>query len=1009
MHTLCPRRFAGFALLFGAMVWQAPAHAQDQPYTLTGTVIDANTQAPLASVNVALQGSAARTVTGSDGRFRLQASVVPGTYTVTFSQIGREARSRRLTLGADAAVDLGTIPLASSAIALEGIVATGVGVRAERRQVPNTVETVRGEEVSEAVGAQEIDAALQGKVTGALISENSGQPGGGVSIRLRGTSSILGGADPLIVVDGVILDNSDAALISLGANAGRGSAALTNRLADLVPGDVESIEILKGAAAAGLYGSRANNGVIQIFTKTGRQGEPQITFRTEGRLAWTPDRYDLLDFPFAGPADAAFVGTRRDGSDIEVGDPVERFDVQDELFRTGAGTTNQVSVAGGTESTQYYVSGTYSGENGILRSTDHEKVSARVSLSQGISDRFRVTAKANFIRTQTNLVPEGEQTEGTLTNVIFQPTSFDFRFDPEQGRFPYSFLGANPLDVLENWEAPEAVTRFIGNLETAWFPFENLTVRHLVGIDDYRQESKLLRPPRSVSARDVGFVTNPVRFSRQLNSDLTATHDLQLGTNLQLNSTGGFRYTSDRGEVVSASASDLPPFQQTVGGANLSAGQSISEFTTVGGFLQERLGINDRIFISGGLNLEGSSAFGENERYQLFPRVGVSWVVDQEPFWANSGVGNVLSTLRLRAAYGQTGAQPPGAFSIFNNFANTSIGGLPGLFPSSLAGNPDLKPERQREYEGGFEAGFLSDRVSLEFTYYDQLTDDLVLSVPLPLSSGFTSQLQNIGEVSNRGVEIALNTLNVQRSNFTWQSRLQYSTNRNRVEKLVSDADILPFGYLNVVIEGEPIGVFYGRGYQRDAQGEIIIDPATMLGARTDTSFVLGDPTPDFLASLSNTFTFGSNLSLNVLFDGRFGNDVANFTRRITEFFGSDAIVQKEIEGILAKQQDSTVVPPKYSLNGARISNYEEYVEDGSFVKLRELALSYRFAQPWVRRLGASSIDLRVAGRNLVTWTDYSGLDPEINLFAGNTVARGVDFAVTPVPRQFVVGATFTF
>jgi hypothetical protein len=251
--------------------------------------------------------------------------------------------------------------------------------------------------------------------------------------------------------------------------------------------------------------------------------------------------------------------------------------------------------------------------------------------------------------------------------------------------------------------------------------------------------------------------------------------------------------------------------------------------------------------------------------------------------------------------------------------------------------------------------------------------------------------------------------LNVQRSNFTWQSRLQYSTNRNRVEKLVSDADTLVFGYLNAVVEGEPIGVFFGRGYERDAGGDIVINPATGLGARSSNSKILGDPNPDFLASLSNTFTFASNLSLNVLFDGRFGNDVANFTRRITEFFGSDAIVQKEIEGILAKQQDSTVVPPKYSLNGARISNYEEYVEDGSFVKLRELALSYRFAQPWVRRLGASSFDLRVAGRNLVTWTDYSGLDPEINLFAGNTVARGVDFAVTPVPRQFVVGATFTF
>lgn len=1009
MHQSGWRRFAGTVLsLLALLVSGAAAHAQDAPYTIRGVVVDAVSQQPLSGVSVSLRTSGIQTVTNANGVYTLRAQVNPGTYTLQISRFDREAEQRQVTLGANRTVEVAPVALQQATIALEGIVVTGTGVAARRVEVANTVATVSGEAVSAAPGASTVDQALQGKITGAVITENSGQPGGGVSIRLRGTSTILGGGEPLIVVDGIIVDNNDAALISLGANAGRGSAALTNRLADIAPGDIDRIEVLKGAAAAALYGSRANNGVVQIFTKRGRQGAPQVTFRTEASLSRTADTYDLLMYPFAGPADAAFVRTTRTGQRIVVGEPVERFDVQDEIFRTGLGTGNQLSVAGGNEGTQYYLSGVYNSEEGIIQSTGYEKKSARASITQRVTDNLQVIANANFVETETNLVPEGEQTEGALTNIIFQPTSFNPAFDPQLNRFPYSFLGANPLNVLRSWKAPEDVTRFFGNVETSWTPIQNVTLRYFFGLDDYRQESTFSRPPQSISTRDVGLILNPVRFSRQLNSDFTATHEARLNAALGFNTTAGFRYTSDRGEVIASSASDLPPFQRTVGGANLSTGQSISEIRTVGGFVQERLGINDRVFLTAGLNVEGSSAFGADERYQLFPRVGVSWLVDEEPLWSGMGVGKVLSTLRLRAAYGETGGQPPSAYGRFDNFFNLASGGLPGLLPSSLAGNPNLKPERQREYEAGFEAGFLADRALVEFTYYNQRTEDLVLSVPLPLSSGFTSQLQNIGEISNRGVEIALNTQNIVRPNFSWTSRLQYSANRNRVEKLVTAADTLVFGYLNAVVEGQPVGVFYGRGYRRDEAGEIVIDPATGLGARSSQFTLLGDPNPDFTGAFSNVVTWGG-LQLNVLFDGQFGNDVANFTRRITEYFGSDAIVQREIEALIAKRTDPSVVVPKYSLNVGRISNYEEYVEDGSYVKLREIALSYTLGQPWVRRMGPSSIELRLAGRNLYTWTDYSGLDPEINLFANNTVARGVDFAVTPIPRQFILGATFNF
>lgn len=510
-----------------------------------------------------------------------------------------------------------------------------------------------------------------------------------------------------------------------------------------------------------------------------------------------------------------------------------------------------------------------------------------------------------------------------------------------------------------------------------------------------------------------------MRLSRQINSDLTANHTADLGASLTLGSTVGFRYTSDRAETISSGASDLPPGQKTVGGAVLSTGQSISEFHTVGGFLQEQLSIADHVYLTAGLNFEASSAFGEDQRWQLFPRAGLSWSVNDAPFWSDASISSAVSTLRLRFAYGETGSQPPGIYTRFNNYGDVAYGEKPGLTPSSLSGNPDLSPEREREYEGGFDIGFFEGRLDLSFSYYDQKTSDLVLSVPQPLSSGFDSRFENVGVVANRGMELSLNTINVRRPGFTWRSRFSYSANRNEVEELIADTDTLDCGascgYLNAVMVGEPIGVFYGWYYARDEQGEIIIDPATGLGQRaegedgTALRKVLGSPHPDFQAALRNTFTFGDNLELDVLLDGRFGNEVANFSRRISEYFGADAIVQKEIERLIAMQDDDTLTPLTYSNNSARLLNYEEYVEDGSFVKLREIALAYTLPRPWVQPLGMESVSVRLAGRNLYTWTDYSGLDPEINLFGGNTVAQGVDFAIAPLPRSFVLGATFNF
>jgi TonB-linked SusC/RagA family outer membrane protein len=1008
-----PIRHPLAAALLAALAAGLPASAQDAPYHIRGTVTDAAAGRPLAGAAVALRGTPARTVTDAGGRYDLVARAGPGAYTVAFTMLGRAAATREVRLGADRDVALGAVVLGESAVALQGIVVTGTGAPVERRQVGNTIATVPGEEVRDAPGARSVDQALQGKIAGAVISQNSGQPGAGVSIRLRGTNSIYGGAEPLIVIDGVLVDNNSEALIGLGANATRGSAAISNRLSDISPADVDHVEVLKGAAAAALYGSRANNGVIQVFTRRGRTGAPRVSFRTEVGATSTPQRLSLNMVPLVGTADT--LADRTLGP--RLGQSVQRFDIQDQIFRTGHITNNELAVSGGTEGTTYYVSGAWNNEAGTLQSTSYDRRTARARLNQRVNGWLDLGVNGTYLQTRNDLVPEGEQTQGVFTSVVFTPTFFNPAYDPNLGRYPYNpILGANPLDVIANWTARSRVERILGSVQAQARPLSGLTFTYLFGMDSGRQEDTYFQPPFSTGAAFTGSIQNPVRSVRKYNQDVTANYEAALSPGLGLTTTAGFRYTQDRTNTLAIAASNLPPGQTTVIGAVQTASQGINELRTLGGFLQERVAVGDRLFVTAGGNLEGSSAFGADQRFQFFPRLSASYELGKEPFFRDGALGDFFSTLRLRAAYGQTGGQPPSNYLNQVTYLNVSYGGLPGLRPNTLAPNPNLKPERQREVEGGFDATFLDSRASLEVSLYDKRTSDLVLSVPLAPTSGFASQWRNIGELSNRGVELALSTVNLQGDRLGWQTHLTFAKNRDRIERLNAASDTIVFDYLNAVVQGQPIGVFYGAYYPRDAAGSIQYSATGLprrargcpaAGCKTSADSivlrrVLGDPNPDFTAALSNRFTVGRGLELSFLLDGRFGNDVANFTRRTSDFFGSSSNAGTEISG--------DTLRGTYTRNTERNLLYEEFIEDGSFVKLREVAASYRFDAQWVkRRFGVESVALRVAGRNLHTWTDYSGLDPEINLFAASTVSRGVDFATTPIPRAVTVALDLNF
>lgn len=1000
-----------------AIAGGAPLLAQ-QAYTIRGRVVEGVSLQPIPSASVIIVGTQIGAATDNEGNFTLRGTVAAGTHQLQVTHLGHARVVRTITLGSDRDVDVGAIPMQVNAIQLNEVVVTGTGAPTERRKLGSTITSVSGEEVNTAPAAQSVDKALQGKVIGAVISQNNGQPGGGVSIRLRGTGSILGGAEPLIVVDGVIVENNSEALVSLGANASRGGAAVTNSLSDIAPGDIDHVEVVKGAAAAALYGSRANNGVIQIFTKRGTVGAPRVTFRTELSTGKTPKEYALNESPTAGRGDVLYGGASAFGV------PVTRYNYQDQIFQRSSGATNQLSVSGGSAATKYYASGLWQTQTGIVRGSDMNNVNVRSSLTQTISDKLSFTVNGSYITRKSDFVPEGEQTQGAITTLIFTPTTYDPSYNATLGRYPYSpILGTNPLDVIANWKATDNVNRFIGGFTTNWTPLPSLTVNYLFGLDRDNESFYYYQPPLSTGAAFTGSVQNPTRDVTRFNNDLTVTHEYDLTSAMHATTTLGGRQTSDHSDEVRAAALGLSPGQTTVGsgGATPSSSQGIIDVRTLGGFVQERLGFGERLFVTGGLNYEASSAFGRDQRWQLFPRLGASWSVNEEPFWENSVLARALSTLRLRAAYGETGGQPPSAYSIFDNYSVGSRAGKPALVPGSVAGNAELKPERQREYEAGFDAALPNNRASLEFTWYNKRSTDLVLGVPLPLSSGYSSQLQNVGALTNKGIEIGLSTLIANTRLFQWNSRLNYSTNQSRIDKLVTANDTLIFGYLNAVAVGQPVGEFYGAYYPRDAQGNIVVTgrldskcnvipgtEAIVSRARGANCTVLkkflGSPDPKFTLSWNNDFNIGSRTQISFLLDGRFGNKVANFSRRISEYFGAGASNANE-QCVLS----GTTTYCQETLNSERHVLYEEFVEDGGFVKLREAAIRYTLNPSLVQRFGAESATLSLAGRNLYTWTDYTGIDPEVNLFSANTVARGVEFGTSPIPRMFTIGLNLNF
>ncbi len=950
-----------------------------QEETITGQVTDENGEA-IPGVAVQIKNTPVGTITDIDGNFSISANVSD---VLVFAFIGMLTQE---VIISEENLNSLNVQMRGDILQLDELIVTGTSVATSRKQLGNAISTVNSNDLQYS-GSQGVTGALSGKLSGALVNQNSGNPAGGISITLRGASTVFGSSDPLYVIDGVIVDNSSTELLPLGGYQ-------QNRLVDINPDDIERIEIIKGAAAAAIYGSRASNGVVQIFTKRGKAGETKVSFSSSVRINQLRKQIEENQEPMAFEAP---------GSPVLV--PTERFRMQDRIFRTATGTNQNISVRGGSEKTRFFTSASYSQNGGIIENTDFKRYSFRANVDQTINDWLTASVNFNYAVSRSEELPNGGMLApgeffGVLTGFAFLNTNYN----PERradGTYdvPLPFtLAANPVAAIETFDFNQNTDRFLGSVRLVANPFENFEVEYILGYDGSTSRATAFIPI-GIDPKVTGWSRIAEKTSLLMNNDINLKYSFDISQSVKSISTAGFTQQYDRSSIFGITADRLSPaVKSTEAGSVISRTDLRSERSIRGGFLQQTFNIGDKLFVTAAIRLDQASTFGANERTHWYPKTSLSYVISDESFWQN-GLSNLLNTFKIRASYGEAGNLTAlSAFERFTNYNPVPIGGQTGFAPDPRAGNPDIKPERQKEIEFGFDASTFNGKLGIEFSYYDVNVEDLLLSRVLASSTGFGSRLENVGTLSNKGFEFLLRAQVLNSSQLKWNITAIYSRNENEVNDIEGGQLILPeiFGQAVVAENGESIGVFSGTYFIRDANGEISTGSDGLPITSADRK-IIGDPNPDWTGSLINEFSY-KNWSFRTQFDAVIGFDVFNWTDRLnshSDLFGGGRRDAQEIRGELAR-----------GYNAATFQTFERYIEDGSFVKLREVSLAYTI-RPQTSAI--SNITISLIGRNLLSIDGYSGWDPEVSSFGQRNGFRGMDFNEVPIPRTYQLGVKVDF
>ena len=965
---------------------------------LTGRVT-ATTGEALVSAAVTVQGTPLTAISGEDGRFTFR-DVGEGAKVLVVRRIGY----KRTSVTVPATQNDVEVKLEKDVLELEQVVITGAATSVSSANVAQAVSTISSEALNKAPTPM-LENALQGKIPGALVTTNSGAPGGGSQIQLRGTTSINANAQPLYVVDGVAVSNAQVAIgLNSVTNAGGGINSsqdqMVNRIADLNPDDIESVEVLKGASAGAIYGSRAAAGVIVITTKRGQTSRPSLNVAQRFGQFSISKKLDIRCFHSEAEA-MAWAGVSK-ASDLPSPYTGQCNDFQQQYYSgNDPSYETDLSVRGGTAAgTTYYIGGLAKRDNAIAKSTYYQKQSLTANIGQTIGTRLTIRVNNDFAHSLTDRGISGNDNSPIVSpgDVFSGTPSF---FDLQSGaRNPWLTEGTNPFQTAAKLRAPEEVFRYIGSVNSTYNAYsstrQSFDINFLGGVDAFHDGGKVISPADLYFEPADGLpgtVVNSNATSTYANLSLSGVHKaiFSLGT---ATTSFGIRKDQQHVDQVLNQAKNVPAGSQNIAlGGNQAETENITLVKEFAYYVQEELlTLHDRLFLTAATNSERASVNGDQDKFYTFPKYAASYRLPFLPFHANE--------IKLRVAYGKAGNQPPYGYK-FTALTTGVNDGILGGRPSTIAGNPAIKPETSNETEGGVDAQFLNGRLAFGATYFNKKVQDLILSATVAPSTGFGTKYVNGGSLVNKGTELSLDMTPIDRRGLQWVARTTFYQVRGKITNLT----VAPF-----TPGVGSFGTRYGSPWIEQGRSPTVIrvvddcrvggDPngangLNAAGVCPSANRVLHyfESIPDYTMGFANTVTLG-NFSVYGLVDWRKGGRAINLTNNYydeTGLLGDTVLAQKRVADWNA---------------GKGV-----YVEDAGFVKLREITASYRLPANLTQHLFSSGRDIRLelAARNLWTHTKYTGYDPEVSNFSNQNLGRFQDVTPYPPSRSVFFSVTANF
>jgi TonB-linked SusC/RagA family outer membrane protein len=966
-----------------------------EPSRVTGTVLDAKEKLPIPGVNVIIKNTGFGTVTNELGQFSIQ--IPEEKCMLVFSFIGFTPQE----IDAKDKSDV-VIYLVESSQLLDEVVAYAYG-NENKKMLSSAISSIKTDRITDFVTPAIIES-LKGKITGIAVNKNSGTPGGAMTVRIRGISSITAGADPLYIIDGIPLIAQDLSLIIF---SGQG----VNTISDINPADIESVSILKDASATAIYGARGSNGVFLITTKRGKNQLPKVNFHLNMGLQEVAKTYKMLNAE-------QFMRYRNDAAINDGGTAVyteeqiknNPFDTdwQKELFRVSPIENYDLSINGGNENTTYYLSGNYFNQQGIAIGTDYKRYGARFNFDQVLGKGVTVGTSLALNKSVNNR-KEGDQSLNSPVAMALSRYPI-YPILNTDGTYNEDGPNANPISIANQHINVAYSWHALGNVFASFKFLDGLTYKIKYGFDFVNFREHTFDPPttrqgakyqglgiESTSEVQKNVISNIITYNNVI--DQKHIIDLLAGSEIESENRSS---TYLRGELFPSNT-----LEYIISAAEKISADAFANEAVINSFFgRARYNFSRKYTTTFNARFDGSSRFSTQNRYGFFPSGDFLWRISDEDFFSFEKIND----LKFRVSYGITGNDKIPDFLYITRYGTAQYDGLSAIYPINIA-NPNLKWETTKQFNIGFDIALWEGKLTTSIDYYHKKTEDLLLNKPTPPSSGYTGIIENIGKLENKGFELSINSKNISQT-LNWQTFFNISFNRNKVTELYKNQPIDNIGRGSQRIAvGEPVGFFYGYKSLgvNPLTGDIIFEDLNRDGTiDVNDKEKIGSPHPLFDGGISNVFEY-KNFEADVFFQFSYGNDIFNGTRRYIEIMRTNNQSTAVLDRWM-KPGDITAIPRATNSDpneNNRVSS--RFVEDGSYLKLKSIKLAYSLDSKIARRWSIPKLKLYLQAQNIITWTKFSGMDPEVNYAGPDVIRSGVEFFTYPSAKIYSFGLSMEF